>query len=403
VTDAPSPNAAALAVSELPLVDLPRELARSVADGHPWIYRDHVPRAFRAPIGSWVQIRAGNVSAVALWDPDSPLALRVFSKTEVPNEKWFRTRVGEARELRERTGVAEIASAHRWIAGEGDGLPGVIVDRYGAFAVVVLDTAALEPHLLLLLEGLTRLESLHGVVRRRRGDDGAKLDVLFGRLPPRSLVVAEYGMRFSADLHRGQKTGLFLDQRENRRYVESIARSSSVLNLFGYTGGFSLYAVRGGATHVTTVDLAEDAVASARENFSLNGFDPNAHDFVVADVFDYLRDARARGRRFDLVICDPPSFARSRADRERATDAYVRLHAAALSVVAHGGLYAASSCSTQVGVDAFHASIRKAAARVRVRFQVFHDAAHAPDHPIAAGHPEGRYLKFVVGRVLGAA
>jgi 23S rRNA (cytosine1962-C5)-methyltransferase len=398
-----SPNAATQAVSELPSLELPRDLARSIAEGHPWIYRDHVHKAFQAPAGSWVRIHAGSVSAVALWDPDSQLALRVFSRTDVPDERWFRTRIAEAHELRRRTGVLDFTSAYRWVAGEGDGLPGVVVDRYGAFAVVVLDTDALALHLPLIVDAMKRAENLHGIVRRRRGDSEARLDVLSGRLPPRPLVVEEHRMRFYADLHRGQKTGLFLDQRENRRYVESVARGSTVLNLFGYTGGFSAYAVRGEATHVTTVDVAEDAVASARENFALNGFDPNAHEFVVADVFDYLRVAKARGQSFDLVICDPPSFARSRADRERAIDAYVRLHAAALSVVTPGGLYAASSCSTQVGVDAFHASIRKAAARVRIRFQVCHDAGHAPDHPIFAGHPEGRYLKFVAGRVLAAS
>lgn len=360
-------------------------------------------KAFRAPAGSWVRIQAGNVSAVALWDPDSQLALRIFSKSEVPEERWFRTRIAEAHDLRKRTGVTDVASAYRWVAGEGDGLPGVVVDRYGAFAVVVLDTDVLAPHLPVLVDAMKRTADLHGVLRRRRGDGEARLDVLFGRQPPRPLVVDEHRMRFYADLHRGQKTGLFLDQRENRRYVESVARGSTVLNLFGYTGGFSAYAVRGEANHVTTVDIAEDAVASARENFTLNGFDPSAHDFVAADVFEYLREAKARGQRFDLVICDPPSFARSRADRERAVDAYVRLHAAALSVVTPGGLYAASSCTTQVAVDAFHTSLRRAAARLRIRLQVCHDAGHAPDHPIAAGHPEGRYLKFVVCRVLAAA
>lgn len=394
------PNATTGAISDIPRLELPRELARTLADGHPWIYRDHVPRAFHAPAGSWVRVHAGNTSAIALWDPDSALALRVFSKTKVPDPGWFRSRVSEALELRERTGVTAVTSGYRWVAGEGDGLPGLVVDRYAAFAVVVLDTEALEPHLQSIVESIDDTADLHGVVRRRRADDGTRLDVLAGRSPPRSLIVEEHGIRFHADLHHGQKTGLFLDQRENRRYVESVARGSSVLNLFGYTGGFSVYAARGGATEVTTVDVAEDAIATARENFALNGLDASAHDFVAADVFEYLRGEKARGQKFDLVVSDPPSFARSRADRERATEAYVRLHTAALSVVRPGGLYAASSCTTQVSVDAFHASLRRAAARVRIRLQVCHDAGHAADHPIAAGHPEGRYLKFVVGRVL---
>jgi 23S rRNA (cytosine1962-C5)-methyltransferase len=172
------------------------------------------------------------------------------------------------------------------------------------------------------------------------------------------------------------------------------------LNLFGYTGGFSVHAVRGGATDVTTVDVASDAVRRAEDNFRLNGFDPTLFEFVVGDVFEYLAEARESGRRFDVVVCDPPSFARSRAHRDRAAQAYARLHAAALGVTNPGGFYVASSCSTQIGVDAFHASLRSAAARARLRLTVCHDAGHAPDHPILASHPEGRYLKFVVGRVL---
>jgi 23S rRNA (cytosine1962-C5)-methyltransferase len=399
VIEAEGPGAGP-ATRDAPLLELPRELGRSIAEGHPWIYRDHVPRGFGAPAGSWVRIKAGNVSAVALWDPDSALALRVFSRTAVPNAAFFRGRIARAHDLRVRVGVARRTSAYRWLAGEGDGLPGVIVDRYGAFAVVALDTEALEPFVPWLVDGMKEAIPLHGIVRRTRRSDGAHLDVLFGRAPPRELIVEEHGVRFHADLYHGQKTGLFLDQRENRRYVESVANGATVLNLFGYTGGFSAYAVRGGATEVTTVDLAEEAVASAKENFRLNGFDPGGHDFVVADVFDYLKGAKDRARAFDVVVCDPPSFARSRADRNRATEAYVRLHTAALSVVEHGGLYAASSCTTQIGVEAFHATLRRAAARSRVGYQVVHDAGHAEDHPIAVGHPEGRYLKFVVGRVL---
>lgn len=388
------------AAAGIPHIELPPDLARSLGQGHPWIYRDHVPRGFRAPKGSFVRVRAGSASAVALWDPDSPLALRVFSRSEVPSERLFLERITRAHELRERTGVTASASAYRWIAGEGDGLPGVIVDRYAAFAVVVLDTEALAPYMNWIVNGLTRTAELHGIVRRGRKKDGGRLDVLFGREPPETLIIEEHGTRFRADLHRGQKTGLFLDQRENRRFVEGIAGGRTVLNLFGYTGGFSVYAARGGATHVTTVDVSEDAVRTAADNFRLNGFDANSHDFVAEDVFEYLGRASQRRETFDVVVCDPPSFARNRTQRERAAEAYVRLHAAALGVTKEGGFYAASSCSTQVSLDAFHASLRAAAARARVRLQICHDAGHAADHPIAAGHPEGRYLKFIVGRVL---
>jgi 23S rRNA (cytosine1962-C5)-methyltransferase len=150
---------------------------------------------------------------------------------------------------------------------------------------------------------------------------------------------------------------------------------------------------------VTTVDVAERALDDARRNFELNGLMPDAHAFAAIDAFEFLNGARQRDERFDIVICDPPSFARSRAHRDRAIDAYVRLHAAALAVCTPGGLYAASSCTTQVSVEAFHGALAVAARKAAVRFQIVHDAGHAADHPILAGHPEGRYLKFVVGRV----
>src|SRR5690606_4634751 len=159
----------------------------------------------------------------------------------------------------------------------------------------------------------------------------------------------------------------------------------------------------GGATHVTSVDIAAPALDAARDNFTLNGLDPDAHAFVAADVFRYLETLRAEGRRFDLVVCDPPSFAKSREHVRAALRAYVRLNAHGLAVTRPGGLYAAASCTAQVSPEAFRDALARAAARARVRFQILHDAAQALDHPVAVGHPEGRYLKFVLGRVLERA
>lgn len=387
--------------ASIPAVDLPESLSRSLGAGHPWVYRDHVPRGFEAPTGSWVRVRCGAMSAVALWDGDSPLALRIYSRGDVPDEQWVAARVRQALELRRVTGVTACATAYRWIAGEGDHLPGITVDRYAGYAVLTTDGDALGPIVPWVVRGLEATGELQGVVRKNRGAEVAdRLEVLAGRAPPRDLIVEEYGLRFRANLREGQKTGLFLDQRENRHTVEQLSAGRRVLNLFGYTGGFSVYAARGGATHVTTVDVAEAAVGDASENFRINGFDADAHDFVVADVFDHLRDAAARGERWDLVVCDPPSFARSRAHRDRALKAYVRLHAAALAVTEPGGLYVASSCTTQVGIEAFRETLAQAARKARSSLQIVHDAAHAPDHPILAGHPEGRYLKFVVARLL---
>ncbi|HEX4475757.1 MAG TPA: class I SAM-dependent rRNA methyltransferase [Polyangiaceae bacterium] len=384
----------------IPVVELSKSLARSLYAGHPWVYREHVPPHFSAPRGSWVKIQSGRFTAFALFDPESALALRIYSRTRVPDAEWIAERVRAALRLRELMGVTAHASAYRWIAGEGDGLGGLTVDRYGAYAVVGVDGEALESLVPWLVEALRKSAPLLGVLRRRRGAAHDKIEALWGRAPPRDLVVEEHGLRFRANLYEGQKTGLFLDQRDNRRFVETVSTDKRVLNLFGYTGAFSVYAARGGATSVTTVDVAEDAIADARENFGLNGFDADAHDFNAADVFDYLKEAGARSASFDVVVSDPPSFARSRAQRERAVEAYTRLHSAALSVVAAGGLYCASSCTTQIGVDAFRATLASGASKIGHSLQIVHDAGHAADHPVLAGHPEGRYLKFIVARVL---
>jgi 23S rRNA (cytosine1962-C5)-methyltransferase len=364
------------------------------------VYRDHVRNPPDAPAGTWVEVRAGSVSAYALWDPGSPLALRIFSHDAVPDERLIVERVREAMELRRITGVVDRATAYRWIYGEGDRLPGIVVDRYGAFAVIATDGAAAETLVPWVVAGLRSVTPLTGILRKVRGaTDDERIDVLFGRAPPRDLVVEENGLRFRANLWEGQKTGLFLDQRDNRRIIESLSSGRRVLNLFGYTGAFSLYAARGGASHVTTVDVAGGALRDAAENFRLNALDPDAHAFLAVDAFDYLGECAARRERFDLVVSDPPSFARNRAHRDRASKAYAKLHAAAIRVTEPGGLYAASSCTSQVDADAFRDTLAAAARATRRSLQIVHDAGHAADHPVLPAHPEGRYLKFVVVRV----
>lgn len=389
-----------------PIIELPVALAAKLSTGHPWVYRDHVPRGFSAPPGTWVNVRSGRFSAFALWDPDSPIALRIYSRSGIPDAALIEMRVRAALSLREEVGITHSASAYRWIAGEGDALPGIVVDRYGPYAALVVDSRALEPLLPKVVQALSRAARLQGIVRKIRGDDdaheGVRLEVLSGRAPPPDLIVEEHGLRFRARLHEGQKTGLFLDQRENRRTVEKWSSGRRVLNLFGYTGGFSVYAARGGAMAVTTVDVAEGALDDARENLRLNGFDPDAHELVAQDAFVFLREASSRRQTFGLVVCDPPSFARSRAHRDRAMQAYERLHAAALAVTEPGGFYAASSCTTQVGPDAFRETLAIGARKAGKRLQIVHDAGHAPDHPVLASHPEGRYLKFIVSRITNA-
>ena len=229
------------------------------------------------------------------------------------------------------------------------------------------------------------------------GGDGDGARALLGHAPAGEIEVLENGLRFGVDLLHGQKGGLFLDQRDNRARVGALARGRRILNLFGYTGGFSVYAAAGGATETTTVDSAKAAIASAAENFRRNGLlEAQAH-FVAADAFRFLADAAGAAERWDLLISDPPSFAPNRRALNDALAAYRRLHRLCAAVVAPGGIFCAASCSSHVGVDAFVASIEGGARDAGRRFSLsaLHDAG--ADHPTIAAFPEGRYLKFAVG------
>jgi len=384
-----------------PTLELPAQLKRGLQAGHPWVYRDHVPRGFQAPSGSWVKVRVGSYAAFALWDETSKIALRLFSERGVPDAEWVKDRVASALALR-RSLLDEQTSAYRLLYGEGDGIPGLTVDVYGAFAVIVTYADSLETLVPWVVRALVELLRLHGVVRRARVKDGdpPRLEVLHGRLPPRDLIIAEHGLRMQVDLFAGQKTGLFLDHRDNRRFLGELCAGKRVLNLFSYTGAFSLYAARAGATSVTSVDLSQPAARAARANFALNGLDPEQHEFLSEDVFEFLERTRQAGTTYDIVICDPPSFANSREQQKNALRAYVSVNSAGLRVLEPNGIYAAASCTAQVSSEAFRGVLAEAAVNAKRRLQTFHDAGHAADHPIFVGHPEGRYLKFVVARAL---
>lgn len=377
---------------------LPDSLAAHLAAGHPWVYRDHVPRSFRAPNGSWVRLRSGTWTGVALWDEASPIALRVFGRgATVPDQAWLRRRLQQAWDLRASLRDDEV-TAFRLLYGEADGIPGVVVDYYDGHCVLVTYATSLDVLVSPIVEALIAEVGPASVLRRR---GPGEVEVLAGRQPSREIVVAERaGMRLSVDVFSGQKTGLFLDHRENRHFVREHVRDKDVLNLFSYTGGFSVAAALGGARSVTSVDSAGPANVACEENFRLNGLRKFPHRIVTQDAFEYLESALRDGRRFDFVVCDPPSFARSRSQAKTAEKAYRRLTALGLAVTRAGGWYAAASCTSQVGPEAFRRAIADAGRKARVRFQILHDVGQPIDHPVLAAHPEGRYLKFVVGRVL---
>ncbi|MBK9710742.1 MAG: class I SAM-dependent rRNA methyltransferase [Kouleothrix sp.] len=402
-------------------IQLPGHLKERLAQGHPWVYRNHVPPALRLPSGAWVRARCGGWSGYGLWDAERPIALRIFSERQQPDARWLRERVRAAWDLRAPLRAAG-CTAYRWLFGEGDGLPGLTVDRYGDFAVVQTYMDGAGELIDWLVAALNQVDpTLRGVVLRRRDADEdeatndqrpttneadshssfvvGRWSALWGAAPPKSLVVREHGVQLYVDLQIGQKTGLFLDQRENRRYVEGVSGGRSVLNCFAYTGAFSLYALRGGAGAVVSADIGKGLAAAAAANVALNGLDAARHEFVTGDCFELLERYAGEGRRFDLVILDPPSFAKSRQNRYAALRAYTRLNALALRCVAPGGLLASASCTSQVGPEEFKQMLAAAGALAGRRLQIVHEAGQPLDHPVPAHFPEGRYLKFVAARV----
>ncbi|WP_437958613.1 class I SAM-dependent rRNA methyltransferase [Sorangium sp. So ce119] len=411
-------------------VHLTATAAAAVRRGHPWVYRDGIAgggenavqrgerrRGERAPraggaaaTGDVVELSAEGAPFLGrgLWDAESAIAVRVFQRTQAPplDERALAERLERAFALRDGWFAGRDTTAYRLCNGEGDRVPSLVIDRYDRAAVVRLDGEMLAPWLDRLLPHLARALGARGVrsigLRARASSaasadaEGKKLAHLHGPPLPDRLFVRETGVAMEVDLARGQKTGAFLDQRENRARVRALAAGRRrVLNLFSYAGGFSVAAALGGAGRVTSVDSASAAHASAQRTFRENGVDPSAHDFVTADAFDFLEKAHARGDRYDLIICDPPSFAPSERAKPRALGAYRRLHTAVARVLDRGGLLCAASCSSHITAEDFLATLDDATLeRDDLRVRAIH--GQPEDHPTLPAWWEGRYLKFVV-------
>lgn len=399
-------------MAKLPRIQLPHSLKERLVQGHPWVYRNHVPPQIRLSSGSWVLVQCGNWTGYGLWDANGPIAVRIFSEKQVPTEKWFRDQVKAAWELRSPL-RKQSCTAYRWLFGEGDGLPGITVDLYDKYAVVQTYMEGATVLLDWLVEALRTTTSLQGIYQRTqhrsrdedqsdRAQDAqtdAKAVLLWGRTAPADLVVEEHGLRFQVNLFAGQKTGLFLDHRENRRFVQGLSQGRDVLNCFAYTGAFSLYALRGDARTVTSVDIGKGLAEASATNIKLNQLDDRRHTFLTQDCFTLLNQFAEQGRCFDLIILDPPSFAKTKQNRHAAQRAYVKLNALALRCISPNGLLVTASCTSQVSVEAFKEAIAAAGASTGRRIQIIHEAGQPIDHPVPAQFPEGRYLKFVVGRV----
>jgi 23S rRNA (cytosine1962-C5)-methyltransferase len=339
--------------------------------------------------------------ALGLYDPDSPIRLRVLhaGKPVTVDDAWWRARLAAA--IARRTGVHdERTNGLRWVNGESDGWPALVVDQYADTLVLKLYSAVWLPRITDLVRWLGEALQPGRIVLRLSRNAAPTFEQagfrdgqnLLGDASDASVVFLEDGLRFWSDVVKGQKTGFFLDQRENRRRIGASARGLDVLNAFSFSGGFSLHAARGGARSVTDLDISPHALEAARRNFALNAGDAGIaaarHASIQADAFEWLERS---GDRFDVVICDPPSLAKREAERAGAIEAYHRLAVHSIARVRPGGLLLAASCSAHVTPEEFYAAVTEAAHRSGRSFGEPVYTGHAPDHP--ATFDEARYLK----------
>lgn len=375
----------------------------SVRTGHPWIFSGAVARVDEeGPAGAVAAVHAadGRLLGYGSWNAATSIAVRMLSRGARPIDAAFvRERIDAALTIR---ALVTRTDALRLVNGEGDGLPGLVVDRYADFAICQFLTAGADALKPWIVDALSAAMPLRGIYERSEGNvrtaEGLArvVGVLAGEEPPPELVIDESGRRHVVDVRGGQKTGFFLDQRPNRDHVEGLARDRVVLNLFAYSGGFSIAAARGGARHVTSVDSSATALALAEAAWRLNDLDPERAAFVRADVFEYLRGELPPA---DLIVLDPPPFARRRADRERATAGYKDVNLRALKVAAPGALVLTFSCSQHVDVEGFESAVTAAAADAGRACRLLARLGPGIDHPQALSHPEGRYLKGLLLRV----
>ena len=397
-----------------PTASLKPHREESLLNGHLWIFSGALqqPPHWIEP-GGLVDVKSatGQFVARGYYNPHTDIAIRILTHDaeEAIDEAFLRRRIRGAVELRQIFDPDQ-TNMYRLIHAEGDGLPGLVVDRFADILVAQIHTAGMERLRPLLLDVLMEETGVRGLLlrndsqsRRREGLEIEEPAAAAGEVPAQ-VAVRENRVQFLVDPRQGQKTGFFIDQRDKREALRKYARDKRVLNCFSYTGGFSVYAaLTSNKTSVTSVDISAPAIEAARQHFILNGLDPNAHQFLIADVFDYLEQASRDEEQFDVVVLDPPAFAKTQSARTQALKAYRRLNMLAMQVLRPGGILLSCSCSGVVGMDDLLGVLSQVAQRLHRSVQLLETYTHGVDHPINLAMPETSYLKAVFCRVgLGA-
>ena len=396
-----------LAQSDLMLtIYLKSARERPVLNGHPWIFSGAVERVE----GALDSVEVADVFdckknwlARGLYNPKSQIRVRVLTwQKEAIDGDFFARRISQANAFRQRT-LTDCTDAYRVVSGEGDLLPGLIVDRYGSYLVCQFFSAGMALFKDAIVSALSSLGSVKGIFERSEGRGGDEegleptIGVLTGEAPPEQITVRENSFKFLVDIRRGQKTGFYLDQRDNRAFLSTAVSNRSVLNCFSFSGAFSVYAFAGKAKEVVTLDSSKSALELAEQNLELNGFAASRGEILKGDAFAYLKEV---DRKFDLIVLDPPSLAHRRSDIDAATGGYKFLNLHALKHLNPGGLLLTFSCSQHLSIDLFQKVVFGAAVDARRKVTIIKRLSQPIDHPVSLHHPEGEYLKGLALHVL---
>ena len=383
---------------------------KSLLRRHPWVFSGAIARIEGKTVsGDTAHIVAndGRFLAIAALNPDANISARVWDWHEGTqiDAAFFRNRLETAIGMRRGLFGRKADEAERLVHGESDGLPGLIVDRYGDVVVLQISSAGCHRWRDAIIDSLQQITAARAIYERSDADvlelEGLapRTGLVQGELDTPVVEITESGIRLRVDVARGHKTGFYLDQRDNRLQIGQLAAGRDVLNCFSYTGGFTLQALVHGAASVTSVDSSADALQLAREHVRLNGLPEDRCEWADADVFQYLRKLRDQNRQFDLIILDPPKFAPTAASAERAARGYKDINLLGFKLLRPGGLLATFSCSGGVSADLFRKIVAGAALDAEVDAQVLDQLHSTPDHPVSLGFPEGEYLKGLLCRI----
>ncbi|MDH3217375.1 MAG: class I SAM-dependent rRNA methyltransferase [Candidatus Krumholzibacteria bacterium] len=393
---------------DTPQVRLKKTRDRSLRRRHPWLYSGAIDKVEGDPeMGGIVRVvdDRGAFLAWGYFNPLSKIQVRIldWQESSLIDEEWWRCRLRRSLDMRRKLPSLRSANACRLVYSEADGLPGLIVDKYLDYIVVQVLSAGVERVRALLFELLRELTSPEGIYER----SDVEIRELEGLSPlsgpasgdvPPVVEIREGQNRFCVDIKKGHKTGFYLDQRANRDIVSEYAADREVLDLFSYTGAFAIAALRAGAKRVTLVESSSQALDVARQNFDINGIAPDRAEFINGNAFDVVREYRDSGRRFGMLICDPPKFAHSKVQLPKAERAYKDINLMAMKLLEPDGMLATFSCSGAMGIEEFSKIVAWASIDASREIQVLQRLSQAHDHPINPCFPESEYLKGLICR-----